>query len=79
MTENPNIKEENNSSDDESKKESSSTVIPDDNLNEEEELDFYDFLEAVSDKIDTIAHQSKTKKKNEFDLFKRNNFLFFLL
>ncbi len=32
----------------------------DENLNEvEEELDFYDFLEVVSDKIDNITTQSK--------------------
>ncbi len=32
----------------------------DENSNEEEELDFYDFLEAVSDKIDNITTQSKS-------------------
>ena len=44
--ENQDIQEEINSSGDE-------------NLNEEDELDFYDFLEVVSDRIDNITTQSK--------------------
>ncbi len=52
-------------SDDEIKQELSNSVSTeensgDENLNEvEEELDFYDFLEVVSDKIDNITTQSK--------------------
>jgi hypothetical protein len=33
----------------------------DENSNEDEDLDFYDFLEVVSDKIDNITTQSKSK------------------
>ena len=54
--------EEMNTSDDEYKKEmiSPGENSSDENLNdEEEELDFYDFLEVVSDKIDNITTQSK--------------------
>ena len=48
--------------DDELKKESLNTGenSSDENSNEEEELDFYDFLEVVSDKIDNITTQSKS-------------------
>jgi len=54
-------------SDDEFKGESSNSIMTgenssDENLNEEDELDFYDFLEAVSDKIDNITNQSKKKQ-----------------
>lgn len=34
-------------------------ISSDENLNEEDELDFYDFLEVVSDRIDNITTQSK--------------------
>ena len=46
MTESQDIEEETSSSEE--------------NLTEEDELDFYDFLEVVSDKIDNITTQSKT-------------------
>jgi hypothetical protein len=46
-------------SDDEFKGESSNSIMTGENLNEEDDLDFYDFLEAVSDKIDNITNQSK--------------------
>lgn len=64
MTDDNVIKEEANLSDDECKKESSESIVTgenssDENLNDEEELDFYDFLEVVSDKIDNITTQSK--------------------
>jgi len=70
MTDDNILKEEVTTSDDEFKKECSESVITgeissDENLNEEEEeeLDFYDFLEVVSDKIDNITTQSKTKNR----------------
>lgn len=37
-------------------------VMTEENLNEEEEeLDFYDFLEVVSDRIDNITTQSRKR------------------
>jgi len=64
MTDDNILKEEMNTSDDEFRRESSNLIITgenssDENLNEEDELDFYDFLEVVSDKIDNITTQSK--------------------
>jgi hypothetical protein len=65
MTENNISNEEINPSDDEYKRESFNSIrteenSSDENPNEEaEELDFYDFLEVVSDKIDNITTQSK--------------------
>jgi hypothetical protein len=64
MTDDNILKEEVNTSDDEFRRESSNLIITgenssDENLNEEDELDFYDFLEVVSDKIDNITTQSK--------------------
>lgn len=59
--------DDNHLSDDELKKESiiNEEISSDENLNdEEEELDFYDFLEVVSDKFDNITTQSKLKIKN---------------
>ncbi len=70
MTDDNILKEEVTTSDDEFKKECSESVITgeissDENLNEEEEeLDFYDFLEVVSDKIDNITTQSSQTKSN---------------
>jgi hypothetical protein len=68
MTDDNILKEEVNTSDDEFKRESPDSIISgdnssDENLNEEEELDFYDFLEVISDKIDNITTQSKQQKK----------------
>jgi hypothetical protein len=57
-------------SDDEFKGESSNSIMTGENLNEEDDLDFYDFLEAVSDKIDNITNQSK-KQSNFIYLFKK--------
>jgi hypothetical protein len=34
----------------------------DDEIKNEDELDFYDFLEVVSDKIDNITTQSSQRK-----------------
>ncbi len=68
MTENNISNEEINPSDDEYKRESFNSIrteenSSDENPNEEaEELDFYDFLEVVSDKIDNITTQSKNQK-----------------
>ena len=60
MTEDNILQEEINVSDAGVKRKSSTGEnSSDENLNEE--LDFYDFLEAVSDKIDTITDQSKLK------------------
>ena len=72
MTDENIIKEELNTSDDELfKRESLNSNIggensSDENLNDEEnELDFYDFLEVVSDKFDNITTQSNSyRKKN---------------
>jgi hypothetical protein len=36
----------------------------DDEIKNEDELDFYDFLEVVSDKIDNITTQSSQTKEN---------------
>ena len=57
--------EENNDlniSDNQEKLESSNLSNNEENIHEEnlrEDLDFYDFLEAVSDEIDTITDQSE--------------------
>ncbi|CAF4128432.1 unnamed protein product, partial [Rotaria sp. Silwood2] len=56
-------------SDDELKQGSSNVMltgenISEENLNEEEELDFYDFLEAVSDKIDNIKNQIEERREH---------------
>ncbi|CAF0786728.1 unnamed protein product [Rotaria sp. Silwood1] len=58
-----------NTMDDELKQESSNAVITgenisEENLNDEEELDFYDFLEAVSDKIDNIKNQIEERREH---------------
>ena len=61
--ENDVVKEDGVISDDDEGREEFSNILAggetssDENLNED--LDFYDFLEAVSDKIDTITNQSK--------------------
>ena len=64
MTEENLPKDENNMSDDEIRPDLANTNSTgenssDDNLNDDEELDFYDFIEVVSDKFDDITTQSK--------------------
>jgi len=76
MTEEDNLKEDINMDDDVLIRKSSNEILSeenssDENLNEEE-LDLYDFLGVVSDKIDNITTQSK---KNLF-LLKIDLFLF---
>ncbi|CAF3962835.1 unnamed protein product, partial [Rotaria magnacalcarata] len=68
MTEGQISKEEISTSDDESRKESPDAMISgenlnEENLNEEEDLDFYDFLEVVSDKIDNIKNQIEKRRE----------------
>jgi hypothetical protein len=67
MTEENNLREDANTDDDVLRRKSSNEIISeenssDENLNEEE-LDLYDFLGVISDKIDNITTQSKTKSR----------------
>jgi hypothetical protein len=63
MTEENNLKEDVNTDDDVLGRKSSNEILSDENSSDEnlneEELDLYDFLGVVSDKIDNITTQSK--------------------
>ncbi|CAF1313960.1 unnamed protein product [Adineta ricciae] len=69
MTEENLPKDENNTSDDEIRPDLANTNSTgenssDDNLNDDEELDFYDFIEVVSDKFDDITTQIEERRED---------------
>lgn len=68
MTDTEILHEKTRSSDDTSGKATSNERKVEENFNEAENLDFYDFIEAVSEKIDKIENQSKINLKQTFPL-----------